>query len=57
MNTERKMRYLSPEIKVTQVVLEGNIAVQSVNKKIDVENWKDDPEQGKNDNADIWINF
>ena len=53
----KKRSYLPPNIEVTQVVLEGNIAVQSVNKKIDVENWIDDPEQGTNDNADVWVNF
>jgi hypothetical protein len=57
MNTEKKMRYLPPNIKVTQVVLEGNIAVQSVNKKNDVKDWEPDPEQGTNDKSDIWVNF
>ena len=53
----KKMRYLPPNIEIIQVVLEGNIAAQSVIKKIDVENWIDDPEQGTNDNADVWVNF
>ena len=54
---KKTMTYLPPIIEVTQVFLEGNIAVQSVNKKIDVVDWEKDPEQGTNDNADIWVNF
>ena len=57
MDMKRKMIYIPPTIEVTQVVLEGNIAVQSVNKKIDVKDWEPDPEQGTNDKSDIWVNF
>ena len=54
---EKKMIYVPPTIVVTRVVLEGNIAAISVNKKIDVESWVNDPEPNVNTNDDIWVNF
>ena len=54
---EKKMTYVPPTIEVTRVVLEGNIAVQSVAKTIELKQWESDPEAGINDSADIWVNF
>ena len=57
-NSNKKMIYVPPTVEVTAIVLEGGIAVQSLVRTINVEEWdtSDNPDQPAN-NADIILPF
>jgi hypothetical protein len=41
---------------VTQVVLESVIAASPI-RSVELQDWKDDPDPGPDNNSDIWLNF
>ena len=56
MNTEEKRFYVPPTLEVRQVILEGNIAIQSPIQKVELKNWDyEGPEDDVKNNVDIWL--
>ena len=59
MKKQAKKIYLPPTVKVTQVILEGSIAIQSPIRQVNLEDWEYD-EYGPNhdsNNSDIWLDI
>jgi hypothetical protein len=56
METNKKKVYVTPKIEVTQVVWENVIAASPV-KSVELKEWKPDPDDGPNNNTDIWLNL
>ena len=57
-NKTEKMVYVSPIVEVTRIVLEGNIAVQSLIQEVELKNWDyEDSESDVNNSSDIWLNI
>jgi len=54
MEKSEKNKYVSPSVEVNQVFLEGNIAVQSPVRNVNVEDWGAD-EEIVPDTGDIFI--
>ena len=52
-----KRMYVSPSVKITRVVLEGSIAVQSVVQSINVQDWEYEQDDLPENNADIVLPF
>ena len=55
--TEKKL-YVPPTLDIQQVMLEGDIAVQSPIQKVDLQNWDyEGPEDDVYNKSDIWLNL
>ena len=55
---ERKKPYVPPTLSIHRIILEGDIAVQSPIKKVELQDWEYETPDGKPDNnADIWLNL
>ena len=53
-----KKFYIPPTFEITRVMLEGNIAIQSPVKKVDLKSWDNEgPDDDVNNNADVWLNI
>jgi hypothetical protein len=56
METNKKKVYEPPTMEVTQVVLESVIAASPL-KNVELKEWEPDPDDGPNNNSDIWLNL
>ena len=55
---KRKKFYVPPTLHIQRIMLEGDIAVQSPVKKVELQDWtRETPETNPNNNADIWLNL
>ena len=59
MKTQAKKIYVPPTVKVTRVLLEGSIAIQSPIQQVNFEDWSYDeyPSSHESNNRDIWLDI
>jgi len=59
MEKKEKEFYVPPTVKVTQVILECSIAVQSPIQQVDLEDWYYDeyPLNHDSNNSDVWLDI
>jgi len=56
-NVKEKRFYVPPTLEVRQMILEGNIALQSPVKSVELKPWAEESFDVTENNSDIWLNL